>query len=376
MHVFVEMESERRRSRTRNQIKKNALPIDLPNLAPFYVRQNNDLRKTLRRLEQEKQRQMKSIEGDIRELQKFMQKLKCVTAISAEEIAPFRQRTPKERRVNKNRDKTLSMNYSQTEDETSLNNESFTPSTAPNVTVTHQTVGNDETRNEEPLADNLNQDRNTFWIIHQRRRSSSVGESSATREHPKTSAGYKKPLFYRRKSLVIGKHMQQSLPRRNSLDVRNLPSLQPRRYMSEIVGNDPCFRHRAKSFDLAREATRNKSCEGNAQHVAEPYGRENPRVKVMHINEQTTTTANITDCNSDKGFNLENGKLNALKSEDSWRKPSALYQRPPSTVAEEAIVEADEVENFTVPSQSKTTSKSPNVIEIPNKKEDGSLLAL
>ena len=95
----------------------------------------------------------------------------------------------------------------------------------------------------------------------------------------------------------------------------------------------------------------------------------------MHINEQTTTTANITDCNSDKGFNLENGKLNALKSEDSWRKPSALYQRPPSTVAEEAIVEADEVETFTVPGQSKTTSPSPNVIEIPNKKEDGSLLA-
>ena len=250
----VKMESERRRLRTRNQIKKNAFPIDLPNLAPSYVRQNNDLRKTLRRFEQEKQRRMKSIEGDISELQKFMQKLKCVTAMSAEDIAPFRQRTPKERRVNTSRDKTLSVNYySQTEDETSLNNDSLS-STAPNVTVTGQTVGIDQTRNEKPLPDNLNQERNTFWRMHQRRRSSTIGESSATQEHPKTIAAYNPPLFYRRKSLLIGKHMQPSWPRRNSLDVRNRPLLEQRK--SLITGNEPCFRHRAKSFDLAKEATK------------------------------------------------------------------------------------------------------------------------
>ena len=294
------MESERRRLRTRNQIKKNAFPIDLPNLAPSYVRQNNDLRKTLRRFEQEKQRRMKSIEGDISELQKFLQKLKRVTAMSAEDIAPFRQRTPKERRVNTSRDKTLSVNYySQTEDETSLNNDSLS-STAPNVTVTDQTVGIDQTRNEKPLPDNLNQERNTFWRMHQRRRSSSIGESSATQEHPKTIAAYNPPLFYRRKSLLVGKHMQPSLPRRNSLDVRNRPLLEQRK--SLITGNEPCFRHRAKSFDLAKEATKKMSCEGKAQNAAELLERENLRVKVMDIYQQTTTAANITDNNSSRSF--------------------------------------------------------------------------
>ena len=294
------MESERRRLRTRNQIKKNAFPIDLPNLAPSYVRQNNDLRKTLRRFEQEKQRRMKSIEGDISELQKFLQKLKRVTAMSAEDIAPFRQRTPKERRVNTSRDKTLSVNYySQTEDETSLNNDSLS-STAPNVTVTGQTVGIDQTRNEKPLPDNLNQERNTFWRMHQRRRSSTIGESSATQEHPKTIAAYNPPLFYRRKSLLIGKHMQPSWPRRNSLDVRNRPLLEQRK--SLITGNEPCIRHRAKSFDLAKEATKKMSCEGKAQNAAELLERENLRVKVMDIYQQTTTAANITDNNSSRSF--------------------------------------------------------------------------
>lgn len=137
--------------------------MDLPNLAPFYIRQNNDLKKTLRRFEQDKQKQMKSIEDDIWELQKFMQGLKCVTAMSAEDIMPFRQRKPKERRVNT---KTLSVKYLQTEEETSLNNESL-PSTAPIVSVTDQTVGNDQRKNEEPLSDNLNQERNTLWRMHQ-----------------------------------------------------------------------------------------------------------------------------------------------------------------------------------------------------------------
>lgn len=103
------MEFERRRSSTKNQIRKSSLPIDLPNLAPFYIRQNNDLRKTLRRFEQEKEKQMKSIEGKIWELKKFMQELKCVTAISAEDITPFGQRKPNERRANTSRYKTLSV---------------------------------------------------------------------------------------------------------------------------------------------------------------------------------------------------------------------------------------------------------------------------
>jgi len=123
------------------------------------------------------------------------------------------------------------------------------------------------------------------------------------------------------------------------------------------------------------EVTKKLSCEGNAQNTAELHGREDIRVKVLGINDQTTTTTSITDSNSDKSFNFENGKLNALQSEGSFRKLSVFYQRPPSTVIEEAIVEADEGENFTVLGQSRTTWPSPNVVEIPNKKEKGRLLA-
>ena len=152
--------------------------MDSPNLATSYVRQNNDLRKTLRHLEQEEKKQMKSIDGDIWELQKFMQELKCVTAMSAEDIMPFRQRKPKERRANTSGEKTLSVNYSQTENKTSLKTESL-PSTAP--LLTDQTDGNDQARSEEPLPDNLNRQRNTFWRLHECRKRSSVGDmSSAT----------------------------------------------------------------------------------------------------------------------------------------------------------------------------------------------------
>jgi len=44
-------------------------------------------------------------------------------------------------------------------------------------------------------------------------------------------------------------------------------------------------------------------------------------------------------------------------------------------VIEEAIFEADEGESFTVLGQSRTISPLPNVVEIPNKKEKGRLLA-
>lgn len=166
--------------------------------------------------------------------------------------------------------------------------------------------------------------------------------------------------------------MQPSLSRRNSLEARNQPLLQQRR--SLIARSEPCFRHRKKSLDLVTEATKILSCERSPHSAAEPYGRENLQVEVADLNEQPTTTENLTDSNTDKSFNLKNGKLNALQSEDSCRKLSVLYQRPPSTVIEEAIVEADEVETFTVPGQSKTTSPSPNVVEIPKRKEDGRIL--
>ena len=166
--------------------------------------------------------------------------------------------------------------------------------------------------------------------------------------------------------------MQPLLNRRRSLNAGNQPLLQQRR--SLIPGKELCF-HRTMSLDLAKEATKKLSCEGNTQNTAEPHGRENCRVRVMDINEQTTATANVTESTSDKSFNFENGKLNALQSEGSCRKLPVFYQRPPSTVIEEAIVEADEVENFTVPVQSETTSPSLNVVEIPSKKEEGRILA-
>ena len=52
-----------------------------------------------------------------------------------------------------------------------------------------------------------------------------------------------------------------------------------------------------------------------------------------------------------------------------------LYQRPQCTEIEKPIVEADDVETFTVPDQSKTTSPSPDVVKVPNKKENGRLSA-
>ena len=225
-------------------ITTSELPIDLPNLATSYVRQNNDLRKTLRRFEQEKRKQMKSIDGDIWELQKFMQELNCVTVMSADDIMPFRQRKPKECRENASRDRT-SPGISQTENETSLNTESLS-STTPRVTATGQTYENDETRNENQLPENLHQQRNSFLRMHERKRSSSVGEtSSATQEGLKTIAGYNQPLLYRWKSLDAGKHGQPLLHRKNSLNTGSQPLLQQRRPL--IAGNEPCFHRRESS---------------------------------------------------------------------------------------------------------------------------------
>lgn len=333
---FDKMDSELRGSSTRDHIKKRELSIDLSNLGTSYVRQNNDLRKTLRRLEQENQKQMKCIDGDIWELQKFMQELKCVTAMSAEDIMPFWQRKPKERRANTSIDGTLSgISQTGSESETSLNTDSLPP-TAPSITATGQSVGNDETRNEEPLADNLDRQSNSFWRMHERRRCSSVGEmSSDTQERLKTFAVCNQPLLYRRRSLDAEKHVQSLLHRRKSSDAGNQPFIQQRRSLT--AGNEACF-HRSKSLDLIKEAGINMSFERNAQKAGEPaHVRKNNRVKVWDRNEQLTTTTKVTDSNSDKSFNFEN-------ENGSCRKYSVFYQRPPSFVIEEAIVETDEVD--------------------------------
>lgn len=59
------MEIDYENGRTRRKTCKSDLPINLPSLATSYVRQNNDLRKTLRRFEREKQKKLKTIDSDI-----------------------------------------------------------------------------------------------------------------------------------------------------------------------------------------------------------------------------------------------------------------------------------------------------------------------
>ena len=97
------MESEIETAGTRKQIRKSDLPIDLPSLSTSLVRQKNDLRKTLRRFEKEKQKKMKVIDSDIWELQKFVQGLKNVTSFSADHIL---KRKPSERHLDASLDKS------------------------------------------------------------------------------------------------------------------------------------------------------------------------------------------------------------------------------------------------------------------------------
>ena len=78
------MEIDNENGRTRRKICKSDLPINLPSLATSYVRQNNDLRKTLRRFEREKQKKLKTIDGDILDLHKFLGDLKCVISFPIE----------------------------------------------------------------------------------------------------------------------------------------------------------------------------------------------------------------------------------------------------------------------------------------------------
>ena len=174
--------------------------------------------------------------------------------------------------------------------------------------------------------------------MHERRRSSSVGEmSSDTQERLKTFAVCNQPLLYRRRSLDAEKHVQSLLHRMKSSDAGNQPFIQQRRSLT--AGNEPCF-HPSKSLDLINEAGINMSFERNAQKAGtgEPaHVRKNNRVKVWDRNEQLTTTTKVTDSNSDKSFNFEN-------ENGSCRKYSVFYQRPPPFVIEEAIVETDEVD--------------------------------
>lgn len=347
---FDKMESEIRRTSNRNLVKRSEFPNDMPSLAMSYVRQNNDLRKTLKRFEKEKQKQMRSIDGDIWELQKFMQELQCVTAISAEDILPSEQRKPVDRRLDAARDKSKK---SQNEKVTSLSTEDL-PSTVPGVCIDGQKVGNDQANNEELVISNSNQQRNV-WRHFERRRSSSVGEMcSGSLERLRAVDGYKQSLGHRRRSLDGGR--QPLLTRRRSLDAGRQPLLQRRR-----------------SLDAGKGAGIKMSPEHNIQNTMQPCVRENISGNAFHINKHPKLPVTKMGITSD---NFEYVKFNALQRASSLR--SVLYQRPPSTVIEEAIVEASsqETENLTGPDKtfSKTNSPLPDVAELPGRKDGGGLL--
>ena len=136
--VYEKMESESEIASTRKLNRKSDLPLDLPSLATAYVRQNNDLRKQLHRFEQERQKKMKIIDNDIWELQKFMQDLKCVTPLSAEDISWRQRRKSSERRLAVKLDTFVSKNL-QAEPLTTQSPKSV-PSTPSRVSINCQKI--------------------------------------------------------------------------------------------------------------------------------------------------------------------------------------------------------------------------------------------
>lgn len=195
---------------TRNQIKKNDLPLDLPALATSYVRQNNDLRKTLDRFEQERQKKMKVINQDIWELQRFLQGLKCVTTFTAESILS-RPKKPSERSLDRN----LSLSKNLQDGEHTASNAKGVFWASPVVfTISQKTEGVEKlqasfspSRNQRALTCILNQLHKTDdWSRRNRRRSSSTGEMSlGTLKHLNSVARNNQPLLRRKRSLEAKK---------------------------------------------------------------------------------------------------------------------------------------------------------------------------
>lgn len=334
------MESEPRRTSTRNQIKKSELPLDMPSLAMSYARQNNDLRKTLRRFEKEKQKQMKSIDGDIWELQKFMQDLKCVTAISADDILN-RQKTPSKDRLGDStgRDKTTLCTKN-------LQNEKLTARSTENIffKVSSGSTGenkSDNFKNFPSFTDLSHQQRERKGSLSgrltQRRRSYSVGEMcSDALEHLRTVSGYKQTLFSRRRSLDVGKMAAMKI----SLDYK--------------AGDRLTFE---SPVDPSPEKNDSGCAVGTSFHE--------------HLKVPKTQAEYISD-----DINSENGKLNDAQR---FRKQTVFsFQRAPPIVIEEAAVDdvSQESENLTVPDKNslKPNLQSPRVTETTKSNDSGKLL--
>lgn len=352
LHVFAKMESENRR--TRNGIKRSDFPTDMPSLAMSCARQNNDLRKTLQRFEKEKRKQIKSLDEDICELQKFVQELQCVTAISADDILPSQQK-PFDRRLDATRD-TSKKSQNQKFTITSSSTENLY-STATGVSVNDQIVRHDEANNDEQLF-GISSEQKYVPRNQKRRRSSSVGEMcSGALERLTVFPGYNQALRQRRMSLDAGRH--PLLNRRRSLD----------------SGRQP-FSLRRRSLDVATLTGIKTSPDYDTGDTTEPFAKENTSRNASHINENPKLLPNKIDILSDN-FYFESGKFNALRKAPSWR--SVLCQRPPSTVLEEAISETSshETENVTFLAKtcSKPNSASSNKIETHNRKPGGRLLS-
>ena len=273
------MEIDNEIGRTRRKIRKTDLPIDLPSLATSYVRQNNDLRKTLRRFEREKQKKLKTIDSDILDLHKFLEDLKCVISFPIEKNVSLRA-TSEERHVeaaSEEKQNELLFEYS-----------NKTPSTTPlRTSDTVQKIESDQTHTlftiapkPRPCTDVLIQQSETGYGIQtalvrsSRRRSSSVGEMfSGTLNQLSSSVSYNQPLLQRRKS-----------------------------YAGNDSRNIPVEYHYKWKTGVGRTAFN-----GN--------------------------TRNLTQQAPCTGERLEESKLNGQT--EKKRKCSVLFSRPPSTVVEE-----------------------------------------
>ena len=196
------MEIDYENGRTRRKICKSDLPINLPSLATSYVQQNNDLRKTLRRFEREKQKKLKTIDSDILDLHKFLGDLKCVISFPIEKNFSL-VATSEELHVEAATEEKQNEYSNKTPSTTSLRTSDTVQKIESDQTHTLFTIA----PKPRPCTDVLIQQSETGYGIQTalvrsfRRRSLSVGEMcSGTLNHLSSPVSYNQPLLQRRKS--------------------------------------------------------------------------------------------------------------------------------------------------------------------------------
>jgi len=312
------MEIDNEIGRTRRKIRKSDLPVDLPSLATSYVRQKNDLRKTPRRFEREKQKKLKTIDSDILDLHKFLEDLKCVISFPLEKNFS-RRATSEERHVEaaiEEKQRELLFEYSnKTPSTTSLRTSDTVQKIESGQTHTLFTIA----PKQRPCTDVLIQQSETGYGIQtalvrsSRRRSLSVGElCSGTLNHLSSSASYNQPLLQRRKSFAGN-------------DSRNIP--------------------------------------------VEYHYKWKMGVGKTAFNSNTRNLTQQAPCTGER---LEESKLNGQT--EKKRKCFILFSRPPSTVVEEPRA------NETIQQKGDSRSNSPSsirnkILEVTNY-DDGILVSL